>query len=153
MCIAGKPEPSVKWLLNGEVIDAECEQNVGDVIENRLAYRAVGRHDLGARFTCQASNTALAEPREAALTLDLHREYRRASPAVVALGQPAVGLRASATCSEPTGGSSSGKSSRTRGRPPLRGSVRVHGIQTPGGHHLVQGKETAQEGQGKRSKK
>ncbi|XP_049768069.1 hemicentin-2-like [Schistocerca cancellata] len=68
----GKPEPRVRWLLDGEVLDEECEKNAGDVIENRLTFRAVARSDLGAAFTCQATNTRLAEPREATIRLDLH---------------------------------------------------------------------------------
>lgn len=31
----GKPEPMVRWLVNGRVRDEEYEKNAGDVIENR----------------------------------------------------------------------------------------------------------------------
>lgn len=33
----GKPEPMVRWLVNGQVKDEEYEKNAGDVIENRYA--------------------------------------------------------------------------------------------------------------------
>lgn len=35
MCFAGKPQPMVRWLINGRVKDEEYENNAGDVIENR----------------------------------------------------------------------------------------------------------------------
>ncbi|KOX78873.1 hypothetical protein WN51_08632 [Melipona quadrifasciata] len=34
ICSAGKPEPMVRWLVNGQVKDEEYEKNAGDVIEN-----------------------------------------------------------------------------------------------------------------------
>ncbi|XP_049788498.1 uncharacterized protein LOC126191595 [Schistocerca nitens] len=70
--LGGKPEPSVRWLLDGEVVDADCERRVAGVVENRLAFRGVARRHLGAVFSCQARNTPLVEPRRVALTLDLH---------------------------------------------------------------------------------
>ncbi|XP_047105067.1 neural cell adhesion molecule 2-like [Schistocerca piceifrons] len=70
--VGGKPEPSVRWLLDGEVVDADCERRVAGVVENRLAFRGVARRHLGAVFSCQARNTPLVEPRRVALTLDLH---------------------------------------------------------------------------------
>lgn len=33
--VAGKPQPMVRWLVNGRVKDEEYENNAGDVIENR----------------------------------------------------------------------------------------------------------------------
>ncbi|XP_049827035.1 nephrin-like [Schistocerca gregaria] len=70
--LGGKPEPSVRWLLDGEVVDADCERRVAGVVENRLAFRGVARRHLGAVFACQARNTPLVDPRRVALTLDLH---------------------------------------------------------------------------------
>nr|CAD7425657.1 unnamed protein product [Timema monikensis] len=70
--IAGKPEPSVRWLVNGVQVDEEYEHNAGDVIENRLMWPAVGRQDLNSVFSCQAINTLLTEPKETSLVLDLH---------------------------------------------------------------------------------
>jgi len=32
---AGKPQPMVRWLINGRVKDEDYENNAGDVIENR----------------------------------------------------------------------------------------------------------------------
>ncbi|RLU16894.1 hypothetical protein DMN91_010963 [Ooceraea biroi] len=34
----GKPQPMVRWLINGRVKDEEYENNAGDVIENRLKF-------------------------------------------------------------------------------------------------------------------
>lgn len=33
--MTGKPEPMVRWLINGHIKDEEYENNAGDVIENR----------------------------------------------------------------------------------------------------------------------
>ncbi|XP_076166295.1 kin of IRRE-like protein 1 isoform X4 [Ptiloglossa arizonensis] len=68
----GKPEPMVRWLVNGQVKDEEYAKNAGDVIENRLTLQTVGRSDLGSNFTCQARNTDLIEPKESSITLDLN---------------------------------------------------------------------------------
>ncbi|OAD54439.1 hypothetical protein WN48_07804 [Eufriesea mexicana] len=69
---AGKPEPMVRWLVNGQVKDEEYEKNAGDVIENRLTLQPITRTALGANFTCQARNTDLIEPKEATISLDLN---------------------------------------------------------------------------------
>ncbi|XP_047005128.1 nephrin-like [Schistocerca americana] len=87
--VGGKPEPRVRWLLDGEVLDADVEQNVGDVIENRVSFRGVARRHLGAVFACRANNTPLTEPREAALQLDL-----LLPPLEVWLSQPQGALEA-----------------------------------------------------------
>ncbi|PBC26581.1 Titin [Apis cerana cerana] len=39
----GKPEPVVRWLVNGRVKDEEYEKNAGDVIENRREMRLSAR--------------------------------------------------------------------------------------------------------------
>ncbi|XP_060524523.1 nephrin [Cylas formicarius] len=69
--VGGHPQPTVRWLVNGIVVDAEYEHNAGDVIENRLIWPSVARKDLDAIFTCQAQNTKLTEPKEANVILDL----------------------------------------------------------------------------------
>lgn len=71
---AGRPEPSVRWLVNGQVVDDEYEHNSGDVIENRLSWVNVTRKDLESVFSCQASNTNLTDPRETSLVLDMFRK-------------------------------------------------------------------------------
>ncbi|KAL1402100.1 hypothetical protein pipiens_001891, partial [Culex pipiens pipiens] len=68
----GRPQPSVKWLINGILVDEQNEHNSGDVIENRLLWPAIQRSDLNSIFTCQATNTQLAEPKESSYVLDLH---------------------------------------------------------------------------------
>ncbi|XP_076758333.1 uncharacterized protein LOC143427758 isoform X4 [Xylocopa sonorina] len=68
----GKPEPMVRWLVNGQLKDEEYEKNVGDVIENRLTLQPITRTELGANFTCQARNTDLIEPKESSVFLDLN---------------------------------------------------------------------------------
>ncbi|XP_046401599.1 neural cell adhesion molecule 1-B-like [Ischnura elegans] len=68
----GKPEPTVRWLVDGETIDEQYERNTGEVIENRLNWPSVARSALGAIFSCQASNSGLAEPRETSLVLELY---------------------------------------------------------------------------------
>ncbi|CAH1393936.1 unnamed protein product [Nezara viridula] len=70
--IGGKPEPEVRWLVNGVVVDDEYEHNSGDVIENRLNWRAVSRKDLNSIFSCEANNTLLSEPRESSVVLQLY---------------------------------------------------------------------------------
>lgn len=78
--VAGRPEPSVTWLVGGNVVDEQGERSaVGGGVENRLVWPAVGRHDLGSVFTCRAANSELMEPRDVALKLDLYREYRTTS--------------------------------------------------------------------------
>lgn len=71
----GRPQPQVRWLVNGVLVDDQYEHNTGDVIENRLLWPAVQRTDLNAIFTCQAVNTILVEPKENSYVLDLHRKY------------------------------------------------------------------------------
>ncbi|XP_076657187.1 hemicentin-1 isoform X2 [Halictus rubicundus] len=68
----GKPEPMVRWLVNGQVKDEEYEKNAGDVIENRLTLPLISRSDLGSNFTCQAKNTDLIEPKMTSITLELN---------------------------------------------------------------------------------
>lgn len=72
MCVTGRPEPTVRWLVNGVLVDEEYEHNTGDVIENRLSWPAIGRQDLGSVFTCQAVNSPLVEPRESSYTLAIN---------------------------------------------------------------------------------
>ncbi|XP_065084248.1 protein turtle homolog A-like [Ochlerotatus camptorhynchus] len=69
--VGGRPQPSVKWLINGTLVDEQYEHNSGDVIENRLLWPAIQRSDLNSIFTCQATNTALVEPKESNYVLDL----------------------------------------------------------------------------------
>ncbi|GBP20629.1 hypothetical protein EVAR_93743_1 [Eumeta japonica] len=66
-----RPEPSVRWLVNGVPVDEEYEHNTGDVIENRLLWPALRRADYAAVFTCQAANSDLVQPRELSLVLDM----------------------------------------------------------------------------------
>uniref|UniRef100_A0A182M474 Ig-like domain-containing protein n=1 Tax=Anopheles culicifacies TaxID=139723 RepID=A0A182M474_9DIPT len=71
----GRPQPSVKWLINGILVDEQYEHNSGDVIENRLLWPAIQRSDLNSIFTCQATNTLLVEPKESSFVLDLHQKH------------------------------------------------------------------------------
>ena len=73
--VGGHPEPVVRWLVNGLLVDDQYEHKAGDVIENRLIWPSVSRKDLDAIFTCQAVNTLLTEPKEAMVMLDLHRKF------------------------------------------------------------------------------
>ncbi|KAG5309577.1 KIRR1 protein, partial [Acromyrmex insinuator] len=68
----GKPQPMVRWLINGRVKDEEYENNAGDVIENRLTLQPISRSDLGSNFTCEARNTDLVDSKEASISLDLN---------------------------------------------------------------------------------
>ncbi|XP_039282695.1 synaptogenesis protein syg-2 [Nilaparvata lugens] len=67
----GKPEPVVRWLVNGNVVDSIYEHNAGNVIENRHTWLSLRRRDLHSVFSCQASNTELTDPKETSLVLDL----------------------------------------------------------------------------------
>ncbi|CAF4786629.1 unnamed protein product [Pieris macdunnoughi] len=70
--LGGRPEPSVRWLVNGVLVDEEYEHNTGDVIENRLMWPAIRRADYAAVFTCQAANSHLVPPKEVSLVLDMY---------------------------------------------------------------------------------
>nr|XP_029724977.1 neural cell adhesion molecule 1-B-like [Aedes albopictus] len=70
--VGGRPQPSVKWLINGTLVDEQYEHNSGDVIENRLLWPAIQRSDLNSIFTCQATNTDLVQPKESNYVLDLY---------------------------------------------------------------------------------
>ncbi|XP_037038777.1 hemicentin-1 isoform X2 [Bradysia coprophila] len=70
--VGGRPQPEVRWLVNGLLVDDQYEHNSGDVIENRLLWPAVQRTDLNSVFTCQAVNTMLVEPKESSYVMDLH---------------------------------------------------------------------------------
>lgn len=69
--VGGHPEPVVRWLVNGLIVDDQYEFNAGDVIENRLVWPSVNRQHLEAIFTCQAVNTKLTEAKEAMVVLNL----------------------------------------------------------------------------------
>ncbi|XP_012285422.1 nephrin [Orussus abietinus] len=68
----GNPEPIVRWLINGRIMDQDSEHNMGDVIENRLTLQSISRADFGSNVTCQALNTNLVAPKETSLFLDLN---------------------------------------------------------------------------------
>ncbi|KAG5675617.1 hypothetical protein PVAND_005506 [Polypedilum vanderplanki] len=70
--VGGRPQPTVRWLINGLPVDDQYEHNSGDVIENRLLWPQIQRNDLNSIFTCQASNTKLVEPKETSFVLDMH---------------------------------------------------------------------------------
>ncbi|XP_015585222.1 nephrin isoform X2 [Cephus cinctus] len=70
--IGGKPEPKVRWLINGKIRDEESEHTAGDVIENKLILPSTTRAEHNSVFTCQALNTDLVEPKETSLVLDLN---------------------------------------------------------------------------------
>jgi hypothetical protein len=70
----GRPEPTVTWLVGGNLVDEQSESSNGYIVENRLVWPAVARHDLGSAFTCRAVNSRLIEPRDAHVKLDLYRK-------------------------------------------------------------------------------
>lgn len=61
--------------MNGIVVDEEYEHNSGNVIENRLLWPSLQRHDLYSVFMCRASNTKAVAPKERRLVLDMYCEY------------------------------------------------------------------------------
>ncbi|CAD7086100.1 unnamed protein product [Hermetia illucens] len=69
--VGGRPQPQVRWLVNGLLVDNQNEHNSGDVIENRLLWPSVQRNDLHSVFTCQAVNTDLVKPKERSFILDM----------------------------------------------------------------------------------
>lgn len=71
----GRPQPEVRWLINGLPVDDQYEHNSGDVIENRLLWPAIQRSDLNSIFTCQALNTDLVDPKETSFVLDMHCKF------------------------------------------------------------------------------
>lgn len=73
--LLGRPQPEVRWLINGLPVDDQYEHNSGDVIENRLLWPAIQRSDLNSIFTCQALNTDLVEPKETSFVLDMHCKF------------------------------------------------------------------------------
>uniref|UniRef100_A0A1I8PYM0 Ig-like domain-containing protein n=1 Tax=Stomoxys calcitrans TaxID=35570 RepID=A0A1I8PYM0_STOCA len=70
--VGGRPQPQVRWLVNGLLVDNQYEHYSGDVIENRLLWPSVQRTDLNSVFTCQAMNTELDKPKEKSFILDMH---------------------------------------------------------------------------------
>lgn len=72
--VGGHPQPVVRWLVNGLIVDDQYEHNAGDVIENILTWPSIRRKDLDALFTCQAVNTKLTEPKEAFVVLKINRK-------------------------------------------------------------------------------
>ncbi|XP_059476951.1 nephrin-like isoform X2 [Neocloeon triangulifer] len=68
----GRPEPTVTWLVGGNLVDEQSESSNAYVVENKLVWPAVARHDLGSSFTCRAVNSKLMEPRDTHLKLDLY---------------------------------------------------------------------------------
>ncbi|XP_058985910.1 neural cell adhesion molecule 1-B [Musca domestica] len=70
--VGGRPQPQVRWLVNGLLVDNQYEHYSGDVIENRLLWPSVQRTDLNSVFTCQALNTQLDKPKEKSFILDMH---------------------------------------------------------------------------------
>ncbi|CAG9802706.1 unnamed protein product [Chironomus riparius] len=70
--VGGRPPPDVSWFLNGELIDDEFEHSSGNIIENRLLWPSIQRHDLYSVFTCRAVNTKTVAPREKRLVLDMY---------------------------------------------------------------------------------
>lgn len=60
------------WLVGGNLVDEQSESSNGYIVENRLVWPAVARHDLGSAFTCRAVNSRLIEPRDANVKLDLY---------------------------------------------------------------------------------
>jgi len=74
MFVAGKPQPTVRWFVNNKLVDADHENNAGNVIENRLEWKNVTRASLNSVFECQARNTDLTEARNASVLLNLNRK-------------------------------------------------------------------------------
>ncbi|XP_038110464.1 hemicentin-2 isoform X1 [Culex quinquefasciatus] len=68
----GRPQPSVRWLINGVIVDDQYEHTSGDIIENRLLWPTIQRSDLNSIFTCQTMNTRLVEAKETSYVLDMH---------------------------------------------------------------------------------
>ncbi|XP_075223861.1 nephrin-like [Lycorma delicatula] len=68
----GNPEPVVRWLVNGLLVDDVYEHNAGNVIENRHTWQNVQRKDLHSVYSCQASNNNLTDAKESSLVLDLY---------------------------------------------------------------------------------
>lgn len=71
----GRPQPSVRWLINGVIVDDQYEHTSGDIIENRLLWPTIQRSDLNSIFTCQTMNTRLVEAKETSYVLDMHRKW------------------------------------------------------------------------------
>lgn len=71
----GRPQPQVSWFMNGILVDEEYEHNSGNVIENRLLWPSLQRHDLYSVFMCRASNTKAVAPKERRLVLDMYCKY------------------------------------------------------------------------------
>ncbi|XP_055848345.1 uncharacterized protein LOC129913608 isoform X2 [Episyrphus balteatus] len=85
--VGGRPQPQVRWLVNGLLVDNQYEHNSGDVIENRLLWPSVQRTDLNSVFTCQALNTQLDKPKEKSFLLDMHLK-----PLTVKIVDPPVSM-------------------------------------------------------------
>ena len=71
----GRNQPQVSWFMNGILVDEEYEHSSGNIIENRLLWPSLQRHDLYSVFMCRASNTKAVAPKERRLVLDMYCEY------------------------------------------------------------------------------
>ncbi|KAJ8673807.1 hypothetical protein QAD02_005069, partial [Eretmocerus hayati] len=67
-----RPQPRVRWLINGELKKDDSLSNGGDVIEKKLSVKPLNRSHLLSNFTCQAQNTRLVEPKQASIMLDMN---------------------------------------------------------------------------------
>uniref|UniRef100_A0A182Q0R6 Ig-like domain-containing protein n=1 Tax=Anopheles farauti TaxID=69004 RepID=A0A182Q0R6_9DIPT len=72
LTVISRPQPDVLWFINDNLVDNQIEQNTGNIIENRLLWASVQRHQLHSVFTCQASNTKLMQPRTIKFVLDMY---------------------------------------------------------------------------------
>lgn len=72
LLLTGRPQPEVRWLINGELVDDQYEHNSGDVIENRLLWPSIQRNNLNSIYTCQATNTDLVDAKESSFVLDMN---------------------------------------------------------------------------------
>lgn len=71
---SGKPLPRLIWLRDGRAVDETFVRVFDDTVRNDLWMPSLGRQDLDAVLTCEASNSNSTPPLAASVQIDLVRE-------------------------------------------------------------------------------
>nr|XP_018907738.1 PREDICTED: nephrin [Bemisia tabaci]XP_018907739.1 PREDICTED: nephrin [Bemisia tabaci] len=83
----GKPKPSVIWWRGEAMVDSsDSETAYPDVKDNQLTISRLNRSDLGAVYTCQASNNNISQPLSASVSIEMH--FKPLSASILSSRQP-----------------------------------------------------------------
>ena len=74
LSLKGHPSPRLTWWRDHALLDASVDEVAGSEVTNELRLTDLGRADLHALLTCQASNNNLSVPASTSVKLDMHCE-------------------------------------------------------------------------------